>query len=141
MSGKNRKIQRFRYERAGNAIDSNSQLRKVANGGICFINHAVAASEEEVDVLPTARAVCKTAAVHTKQVAFGCVGKFSVLSRIENHNTAITKLEQYRRLLEQPARKRNRTRYQIKGKMASQSARVKIGGSREVNRVPLKFTS
>lgn len=76
-----------------NSLDANLQLRKIAGGGIRFVNHTVPASEEEINVFPAARAVGETAAAHAEQVALGCVGKFCELSRVENHHTAITKNE------------------------------------------------
>jgi hypothetical protein len=82
-----------------NQLDSILQMRKVADGCIRFVHHAVPASEKEIDVFSAARAISEAAALYTQQVAFRSVRKFSILSRVENHNTAITKNEKNAKLV------------------------------------------
>ena len=108
-------------------------------GSIRVINHAVAAREEEIDSFLAARAIGKTATIYTQQVALRRVRYFCVLTRIENHHAGTAKNEEnYRRRTRQNT---HEAQYQIKGRITSQSARVKIGESRVMKRVPVKFTS
>jgi hypothetical protein len=108
-------------------------------GSIRVINHAVAAREEEIDSFLAARAIGKTATIYTQQVALRRVRYFCVLTRIENHHAGTAKNEEnYRRRTRQNT---HEAQYQIKGRITSQSARVKIGKSRVMKRVPVKFTS
>jgi hypothetical protein len=87
-------MQSCRAVRINQLVVSCLQLCEITGGSIRVINHAVAAREEEIDSFLAARAIGKTATIHTQQVALRRVRYFCVLTRIENHHAETAKNEE-----------------------------------------------